>query len=206
MIKSPTNKNFSSFQKKSGERQGHTPSASPLTLTSVLIPSLVMCSLKDGCWVTAGFRKYSSFLKTQLKNSDSLILEKYRILRPCNLWPLVIDLWDNQEQATRLHALNCWPDSFLSLFRLPASFLNVSHKRSSLHPAYTQVAIIPSISNNRAKHSWTTLKMVSKLTMGWPHVYTSDRMVVPNWVSGHQVSEYPWRVMLGRKFFLTFRW
>lgn len=47
--------------------------------------------------------------------------------------------------------------------------------------------------------------MVSKLTMGWPHVYTSDGMVVPNWVSGHQVSEYPWRVMLGRKFFLTFR-
>lgn len=36
-IKSLTNKNFSSFQKNSGERQGHTPSASPLTLTSVLI-------------------------------------------------------------------------------------------------------------------------------------------------------------------------
>ena len=41
-------------RKKSGERQGHTSSASPLTLTSVLIPlqkpvPLVMCSLKDGC-------------------------------------------------------------------------------------------------------------------------------------------------------------
>lgn len=85
-----------------GARQGNMPSASPLTLATVPTLRAEACHLTDVfpqvpkgqllSSFTAGFRKCSSYLKVQLKNSDRLSLEKHRILRPCHLQPLGLHL------------------------------------------------------------------------------------------------------------------